>query len=143
MANPKSQVKAMIRHLVRVQLSLVSFWLALRVGAAHGSSRHSKFQRGAAFRIGCLGCRIERKSAKSKNTNYASPILFSTKAVWPNRSLNRTLCGGPGLGFKSLAQTQPTAKCRLASTLAITVEIRSDLNVWKCKATRNPNLLPH
>ena len=40
----------------------------------------------------------------------------------PNRSLNRTLCGGPGLGFKSLAQTRPAAKCRLASTLASSVE---------------------
>ena len=38
----------------------------------------------------------------------------TAKLVRPNRSLNRTLCGGPGLGFKSLAQTRPTAKCRLA-----------------------------
>ena len=37
-----------------------------------------------------------------------------------NPSLNRTLCGGPGLGFKSLAQTRPAAKCRLASTLGRT-----------------------
>ena len=37
----------------------------------------------------------------------------------PNRSLNRTLCGSPGLGFKSLAQTRPAAKCRLASTLGV------------------------
>ena len=36
-----------------------------------------------------------------------------------NQSLNRTLCGGPGLGFKSLAQTRPAAKCRLASTLGL------------------------
>ena len=43
--------------------------------------------------------------------------------MWPNRSLNRTLCSGPGLGFKSLAQTRPAAKCRLASTLASSVEI--------------------
>ena len=45
--------------------------------------------------------------------------LLST-AVLPNWSLNRTLCGGLGLGFKSLAQTQPTAKCRLARTLGRT-----------------------
>ena len=31
-----------------------------------------------------------------------------------NSSLNRTFCGGPRLGYKILAQTQPTAKCRLA-----------------------------
>ena len=41
-------------------------------------------------------------------------------AVMANPSLNRTLCGGPSLGSKSLAQTRPTAKCRLARTLAIT-----------------------
>ena len=35
----------------------------------------------------------------------------------PNWSLNRTLCGSPILGFKSLAQNRPTAKCRLARTL--------------------------
>ena len=35
----------------------------------------------------------------------------------PNWSLNRTLCGGPGLGSKSLAHTRPAAKCRLARTL--------------------------
>ena len=33
--------------------------------------------------------------------------------VGPNRSLNRTLCGGPGLGFKSLAQTRPADQLRL------------------------------
>ena len=43
----------------------------------------------------------------------------AAKVVRPNRSLNRTLCGGPGLGFKSLAQTRPAAKCRLASTLGL------------------------
>ena len=31
-----------------------------------------------------------------------------------NSSLNRTFCGGPRLGYKILAQTRPTAKCRLA-----------------------------
>ena len=31
-----------------------------------------------------------------------------------NLSLNRTFCGGPRLGYKILAQTQPAAKCRLA-----------------------------
>ena len=31
-----------------------------------------------------------------------------------NSTLNRTFCGGPRLGYKILAQTQPTAKCRLA-----------------------------
>ena len=31
-----------------------------------------------------------------------------------NSSLNRTFCGGPRLGYKILAQTQPAAKCRLA-----------------------------
>ena len=31
-----------------------------------------------------------------------------------NSSLNRTFCGGPRLGYKILAQTQPTAKCRLS-----------------------------
>ena len=46
----------------------------------------------------------------------------ANQAARPNWSLNRTLCGGPGLGFKSLAQTRPTAKCRLASTLGITAE---------------------
>jgi len=35
-------------------------------------------------------------------------------ALMANHSLNRTLCGGPILGSKSLAQNQPTAKCRLA-----------------------------
>ena len=49
------------------------------------------------------------------------------RRVWPNRSLNRTLCGGPGLGFKSLAQTRPAAKCRLASTLGLTVDGRRRL----------------
>ena len=32
----------------------------------------------------------------------------------PNPTLNRTLCGGPSLGFKILAQTRPIAKRRLA-----------------------------
>ena len=41
-------------------------------------------------------------------------------AVMANTSLNRTLCGGPSLGFKSLAQTRPAAKCRLARTLGLT-----------------------
>ena len=36
-----------------------------------------------------------------------------------NTSLNRTLCGSPSLGSKSLAQTRPTAKCRLARTLGL------------------------
>ena len=31
-----------------------------------------------------------------------------------NLALNRTFCSGPRLGYKILAQTQPTAKCRLA-----------------------------
>ena len=31
-----------------------------------------------------------------------------------NSTLNRTFCGGPRLGYKILAQTQPAAKCRLA-----------------------------
>ena len=31
-----------------------------------------------------------------------------------NLALNRTFCGGPRLGYKILAQTQPAAKCRLA-----------------------------
>ena len=31
-----------------------------------------------------------------------------------NLALNRKFCGGPRLGYKILAQTQPTAKCRLA-----------------------------
>ena len=31
-----------------------------------------------------------------------------------NLALNRTFCGGPRLGYKILAQTQPTANCRLA-----------------------------
>ena len=48
----------------------------------------------------------------------------AAKVVWPNRSLNRTLCGGPGLGFKILAQTRPAAKCRLASTLDLTCTTR-------------------
>ena len=39
--------------------------------------------------------------------------------VLPNWSLNRTLCGSPILGFKSLAQNRPTAKCRLARTLGV------------------------
>ena len=39
--------------------------------------------------------------------------------VLPNWSLNRTLCGSPILGFKSLAQNRPTAKCRLARTLGL------------------------
>ena len=47
----------------------------------------------------------------------------------PNRSLNRTLCGSPGLGFKSLAQTRPAAKCRLASTLGNTNSESSALHV--------------
>ena len=38
------------------------------------------------------------------------------------------LCGGPSLGFKSLAQTRPAAKCRLASTLGLTSTAR-------CKAS--------
>ena len=40
--------------------------------------------------------------------------------VMPNWALNRTLCGGPGLGYKILAQTRPAAKCRLATTLGRT-----------------------
>ena len=39
--------------------------------------------------------------------------------VMPNWALNRTLCGGPGLGCKILAQTRPAAKCRLATTLGV------------------------
>ena len=31
-----------------------------------------------------------------------------------NSTLNRTFCGGPCLGYKILAQTQPATKCRLA-----------------------------
>ena len=38
----------------------------------------------------------------------------NTNALRPNPPLNRTLCGGPSLGLKSIAQTRPTAKCRLA-----------------------------
>ena len=44
---------------------------------------------------------------------------------------------------KIRAQTRHAAKCRLTFTLAITVEIRSDLNVCNCKFTRNPNSLSH
>ena len=42
------------------------------------------------------------------SNQHGSLLVFTlrpaSKAVRPNRSLNRTLCGGPGLGFKSLAQ---------------------------------------
>ena len=44
---------------------------------------------------------------------------FNAGAVLPNWSFNRTLCGGPSLGSKSLAQTRPTAKCRLTRTLGV------------------------
>ena len=43
--------------------------------------------------------------------------LGQTVKVRPNLPLNRTLCGGPSLGFKSLAQTRPAAKGRLAQTI--------------------------
>ena len=54
----------------------------------------------------------------------AAPDAFHTAAntapgYWPNLSLNRTFCGSPGLGLKILAQTRPTAKCRLAQTLGL------------------------
>ena len=45
------------------------------------------------------------------------PKFYNSHAVRSNPSLNRTLCGSPILGFKSLAQNRPTAKCRLARTL--------------------------
>ena len=54
----------------------------------------------------------------------------------PNQSLNRTFCGGPGLGLKSLAQTRPATKCRLAQTLGLTI---STCGVRRVK-TANSNL---
>ena len=65
------------------------------------------------------GGQVESRGLKNV---FRCPILkpesFPTPAregnVRPNPPLNRTLCGGPSLGFKSLAQTQPTAKCQLA-----------------------------
>ena len=58
-------------------------------------------------------------SAKGNENLHLSGFNWrqANQAARPNWSLNRTLCGSPGLGFKSLAQTRPTAKCRLASTL--------------------------
>ena len=95
----------------------------------------SVFRRGPGYalplhRLACAALNLLRlselhqpsASAGSMKTAYAS-LSFgrqAAKVVRPNRSLNRTLCGGPGLGFKSLAQTRPAAKCRLASTLGLT-----------------------
>ena len=61
-------------------------------------------------------------SAKGNENLHLSGFNWrqANQAARPNWSLNRTLCGGPGLGFKSLAQTRPAAKCRLASTLGFT-----------------------
>ena len=52
-----------------------------------------------------------------------SPSRFSHRGLPPHKfapmlgahpTLNRTVCGGPSLGFKSIAQTRPSANCRLA-----------------------------
>ena len=61
----------------------------------------------------------------SGGSHKCSPQLVATqlqsaRRVRPNWSLNRTLCGSPSFGSKSLAQTRPTAKCRLAQTLGRT-----------------------
>ena len=69
------------------------------------------------------------KCFDSLNENNTTLVVIrrqAVKMVRPNWSLNRTLCGSPGLGFKSVAQTRPTAKCRLARTLG-PAEKQSDL----------------
>ena len=67
----------------------------------------------------------------------------AAKVVRPNRSLNRTLCGGPGLGFKSLAQTRPAAKCRLASTLKLSYVVRASSLTLLCTSSIGSNFLFH
>ena len=51
--------------------------------------------------------------------NFSQGILFGTARATPNPSLNLTLCGGPILVSKSIAQNSPPAKCRLAQTLYV------------------------
>ena len=106
------QVKATFRHLANVQLGLVSFWLALRAGVLRRAFSLSvrptsvlavKGSAWAAFCFRRLGCGTEQTTSKCTNTNYALPISFNIRAVWPNRSLNRTFCGGPRLGFISFS----------------------------------------
>ncbi len=52
-----------------------------------------------------------------------SPSRYSHRGLAPHKfapilgaylALNRAFCGGPRLGYKTLAQSQPAAKCRLA-----------------------------
>ena len=102
------QVKATFRQLANVQLRLISFWLALRAGVLRRAFSLSvrpilvlavKGSAWAAFGFGRLGCRTERKPSKCTNTDYAFPNSLSIKAVRPNHSLNRTLCGGPSFGL--------------------------------------------
>ena len=52
-----------------------------------------------------------------KSPSHLTVGSFNAGAVLPNWSFNRTLCGGPSLGSKILAQTRPAAKCRLTRTL--------------------------
>ena len=106
------QVKTMFRQLANVQLGLVSFWLALRACVLRRAFSLSvrpisvlavKGSAWAAFCFGRLGGRTERKTSKCTNTTYSFPISLSIRAVRPNRSLNRTFCGGPRLGFISFS----------------------------------------
>ena len=48
----------------------------------------------------CLTLIRGRSGHSNSNGSFPSPVWFqSSRAVRPNRSLNRTLCGGPGLGL--------------------------------------------
>ena len=78
--------------------------------------------------IPCLHVPVQRSANSLSNLAFGPQGLrlqcqclhFVSCSLWPNPSLNLTLCGGPILGPKSLAQNSPTTKCRLAQTLGPT-----------------------
>ena len=116
-------------------VSQACFWLAFRASVLRRAvsqlaqarstvtdhaSRAACGQTSKIFRSSCSGLLKQGfwysllPALASRPQLKHSALANSLIHVQPNTSLKRTLCGGPSLGFKSLAQTRPTAKCRFA-----------------------------
>ena len=128
-AHPPTTGKQLLVQLPQLpHESHSSSWLALRAGvlrrAVSPPARPRLRYATSSVSVGRSEFAPPQRASTTKcfgrfneNSSYLVVIRRqAAKAVWPNRSLNRTLCSGPGLGFKSLAQTQPAANCRLAQT---------------------------
>ena len=95
-AGPELQIKTQARPMLR------------------GASQSGTVGRSTCTAKARIACKSPRRFTCICSKLRWCIIQENTNALRPNPTLNRTVCGGPSLGFKSIAQTRPAANCRLA-----------------------------